>query len=289
MEFIQTLITGLGQGCLYGLVALGFVLIYKASEVLNFAQGDIMMLGAFFGVTFITVLELPYWLGFLLAVVTTAVVGYLLDMVVIRKIIGESQISVFILTLGIAILLQSASGAIWGTEVLIIDAPYSGKILDMFGLVIGLDYIVVIIGTLLLSLALFLFFKNSNLGIAMQAASQNQLAAYYMGIPVKRIFSLIWGISAAIAAVAGILLAPISLVSPEMGFIIVKAFAGAIIGGFGSLPGVVLGGLIIGITEQMAAAFFPAGFQEISAYLVMFLVLAIKPQGLFAQIQQKKV
>jgi branched-chain amino acid transport system permease protein len=289
LEFLQVLITGLGQGCLYGLIALGFVLIYKATEIVNFAQGDLLMLGAFFAVTYVGILDLPYWLAFLLTIVSMAVFGYLLDMLVIRSMIGESQFSVIILTISIGFILRSVAGGIWGSDILSLEAPYSGEMADVAGLVIGQEYLVVIAGTIVLSLALYLFFKFSSLGIAMQAASQNQLAAYYMGIPVKRVFSLIWAISALVAAVAGILMAPISLVSPQMGFIGIKAFAAAVIGGFGSLPGALLGGLIIGSSEQLAGTYLPTGFQEITAYVIMFLVLTLRPQGLFAQIQQKKV
>ncbi|MEN8247039.1 MAG: branched-chain amino acid ABC transporter permease, partial [Thermodesulfobacteriota bacterium] len=282
-------ITGLGQGCLYGLIALGFVLIYKATEIVNFAQGDLLMMGAFFAVTYVMILGLPFWLGFILTIVSMAVFGYLLDMLVVRSMIGESPFSVIILTISIGFILRSVAGGIWGADILSLETPYSGKMADIGGLVIGQDYLVVIAGTVVLSLALYLFFKFSSLGIAMQAASQNQLAAYYMGIPVKRVFSLIWAISALVAAVAGILTAPISLVSPLMGFIGIKAFAAAVIGGFGSLPGALVGGLIIGCAEQLAGTYMPTGFQEISAYLIMFLMLTIRPQGLFAQIQQKKV
>lgn len=289
MEFLQVLITGLGQGCLYGLIALGFVLIYKATEIVNFAQGDLLMLGAFFAVTYVGIFDLPYWLGFLLTIVSMAVFGYLLDMLVIRSMIGESQFSVIILTISIGFILRSVAGGIWGSDVLSLETPYSGEMADIAGLVISQEYLVVIAGTIVLSLVLFLFFRFSSLGIAMQASSQNQLAAYYMGIPVKRVFSLIWAISALVAAVAGTLMAPISLVSPQMGFIGIKAFAAAVIGGFGSLPGALLGGLIIGSSEQLAGTYLPTGFQEITAYVIMFLVLTLRPQGLFAQIQQKKV
>ena len=289
MELLQVLITGLGQGCLYGLIALGFVLIYKATEIVNFAQGDLLMLGAFFAVTYAGILGLPFWLAFLLTIASMAVFGYLLDMLVIRSMIGESQFSVIILTISIGFILRSVASGIWGSDILSLETPYSGKMADIAGLVIGQEYLVVIAGTIILSLVLYLFFKFSSLGIAMQAASQNQLAAYYMGIPVKRVFSLIWAISALVAAVAGILMAPISLVSPQMGFIGIKAFAAAVIGGFGSLPGALVGGLIIGSSEQLAGTYLPTGFQEISAYVIMFLVLTVRPQGLFAQIQQKKV
>jgi len=248
-----------------------------------------LMLGAFFAVTYVGILDLPYWLAFLLTMVSMAVFGYLLDMLVVRSMIGESQFSVIILTISIGFILRSVAGAIWGSDILSLEAPYSGKMADVAGLVIGQEYLVVIAGTIVLSLVLYLFFKFSSLGIAMQAASQNQLAAYYMGIPVKRVFSLIWAISALVAAVAGILMAPISLVSPQMGFIGIKAFAAAVIGGFGSLPGALLGGLIIGSSEQLAGTYLPTGFQEITAYVIMFLVLTLRPQGLFAQIQQKKV
>lgn len=289
MEFLQVLITGLGQGCLYGLIALGFVLIYKATEIVNFAQGELLMMGAFFAVTYAGILGLPFWLAFLLTIISMAVFGYLLDMLVVRSMIGESQFSVIILTISIGFILRAVAGGIWGSDILSLETPYSGKMANFGGLVIGQEYLVVIAGTIVLSLALYLFFRYSSLGIAMQAASQNQLAAYYMGIPVKRVFSLIWAISALVAAVAGTLLAPISLVSPQMGFIGIKAFAAAVIGGFGSLPGALIGGLIIGSSEQLAGTYLPMGFQEISAYVIMFLVLTVRPQGLFAQIQQKKV
>jgi branched-chain amino acid transport system permease protein len=289
LELLQVLITGLGQGCLYGLIALGFVLIYKATEIVNFAQGDLLMLGAFFAVTYVGILGLPFWLAFLLTIASMAVFGYLLDMLVIRSMIGESQFSVIILTISIGFILRSVASGIWGSDILSLETPYSGKMADIAGLVIGQEYLVVIAGTIVLSLVLYLFFRFSSLGIAMQAASQNQLAAYYMGIPVKRVFSLVWAISALVAAVAGTLMAPISLVSPQMGFIGIKAFAAAVIGGFGSLPGALVGGLIIGTSEQLAGTYLPTGFQEISAYMIMFLVLTVRPQGLFAQIQQKKV
>ena len=289
MEFLQVLITGLGQGCLYGLIALGFVLIYKATEIVNFAQGDLLMLGAFFAVTYVGILALPFWLGFLLAIISMAIFGYLLDMLVLRSMIGESPFSIIILTISIGFILRAAAGGIWGSNILSLETPYSGKMADIGGLVISQEYLVVIAGTVILSVILLLFFKFSSLGIAMQAASQNQLAAYYMGIPVKRIFSLIWAISALVATVAGTLMAPISLVNPQMGFIGIKAFAAAVIGGFGSLPGALIGGLIIGCSEQLAGSYLPTGFQEITAYLIMFLVLTLRPQGLFTQIQQKKV
>lgn len=290
MELLQVLIVGLGQGCVYGLLALGFVMIYKASELINFAQGELMMLGAFSAFTYIVVFGLPYWLGVILAVITMGIFGYFLDMTVTRRMIGESHISTLVLTFSLGFVFRMMATLIWGADFHTFHAPYSGKMLSFHGLHIGMEHIVVILATVLITVLLFVFFRYSNIGIAMQASSQNQLAAYYMGIPVKRVFSLVWSISAMLAVLAGVLMTPVlSMMHPQMGSVAITAFAAAIIGGFGSLPGAFVGAIIIGCSEQLAGNYMPAGFQETIAYLIMFFVLVVRPQGLFAQIYQKKV
>ena len=289
MEVIQLLISGTSQGCVYGLIALGFVLIYKATEMVNFAQGDIMMLGAFFAFTYISILEFNFFIALAATIVTMAALGALLERTILRSMIGEPPFSVLMLTIGLGFIIRAAAGAIWGNEPRSIPTPYAGGVLRYGEVIIGYENIVIILGTLLLCGFLFLFFRFSRLGIAMQAVSQNQLAAYYLGVPVKRIYSLVWALSAIISAVAGILIAPVSLISPLMGFIGIKAFAAAIVGGFGSLPGAIIGGLIIGIVEQFAGLYLPTGFSDVSAYVVLLLMLLIRPQGIFASMQQKKV
>ena len=156
-------------------------------------------------------------------------------------------------------------------------------------LIIGYENLAIVAGTILLCGLLFVFFKFTRVGIAMQAASQNQLAAYYVGIPVKAIFALVWALSAVISATAGILVAPVMLVDPLMGFIGIKAFAAAIVGGFGSLPGAIIGGLIVGLVEQFAGLYLPPGFSDMSAYVILLLMLMIRPEGIFATMQKKKV
>ena len=289
MEVIQLLISGTSQGCVYGLIALGFVLIYKATEMVNFAQGDIMMLGAFFAFTYISILEFNFFIALAATIVTMAALGALLERTILRSMIGEPPFSVLMLTIGLGFIIRAVAGAIWGNEPKSIPTPYAGGVLSYREVIIGYENIVIILGTLLICGFLFLFFKFSRLGIAMQAVSQNQLAAYYLGVPVKRIYSLVWALSAIISAVAGILIAPVSLISPLMGFIGIKAFAAAIVGGFGSLPGAIIGGLIIGIVEQFAGLYLPTGFSDVSAYVVLLLMLLIRPQGIFASMQQKKV
>jgi branched-chain amino acid transport system permease protein len=290
VELLQLLVGGIAQGCVYGLIALGFVLIYKATEMVNFAQGDLMMLGSFVALTFIGTLGMNYWLGVLVAALAMAVFGYLLDAIVLRRIIGQPQFAVVILTISIGFLFRSAAGFIWGHETQNFPVtPFTNQIINAGGVILSWEHLSIIFGTLILAVVLYGFFNYTKLGNAMQAASQNQLAAYYMGVPVKHINSLIWAISAIVATIAGVLFAPVSLVDPSNGFYGIKAFAAAVIGGFGSLLGTVLGGLIIGVSETMAARYLPPGFKEIVAYLLMLVVLMVRPHGLFSTLQRKKV
>jgi len=289
VEVVQLLISGVSQGCVYGLIALGFVLIYKATEMVNFAQGDIMMIGAFMAVVFINLLDWPFALGLLAAVGVMAVVGALLERMLLRPMIGEPHFAVLMLTIGLGFALRAVAGAIWGNEPRALDLPYVGIVWRWDNLVIGAENVVIMGGTLVLCGLLYLFFRFTRLGIAMQAASQNQLAAFYVGIPVKRVFSLVWALSAVISAFAGVLMAPVSLIDPLMGFIGIKAFAAAIVGGFGNLPGALIGGLLIGLVEQFAGRYLWPGFSELSAYVLLLVMLMVRPEGLFATMQQKKV
>ncbi|MBE7417578.1 MAG: branched-chain amino acid ABC transporter permease [Ideonella sp.] len=290
-DFAQMLAAGTALGCVYVLVALGFVLIYKATEVVNFAQGELMMLGAFIGYTLIVVLGLPFWIGLAGAVVGMAAIGALLDRVVVRPIVGQPVFAIVIVTIGIGYVVRSVVAFIpgWGVDTHALTSPFSGRVAALGPLIVSYDQIAVMTTTVLLVGALFAFFRGTRLGIAMQAASQNQLAAYYAGIPVPRIFSLIWALSAAVSAVAGVLLAPIAFVHVNMGFIGLKAFPAAVLGGFGSIPGAIVGGLVIGIVESLAGFYLPEGFKDVAAYVVLLAVLAVRPQGLFVESSRKKV
>jgi len=289
MEVMQLLVSGISQGCVYGLIALGFVLIYKATEMVNFAQGDMMMMGAFFAYTFINLMGWPFLVGVLAAISCMAILSVAVERLLIRPMIGEPHFAVLMLTIGLGFILRAIAGAIWGSETRALDTPYSGQILTVGELIIGYENIVIIAGTIVLCGSLYVFFRFTRLGMAMQAASQNQLAAYYVGIPVKYVYSLVWAMSAIVATCAGILTAPVSLIDPLIGFVGIKAFAAAIVGGFGSLPGAILGGLLIGIVEQFAGLYLPPGFAETSAYVLLLVVLIVRPEGLFATMQQKKV
>ena len=291
LENLQLIVSGLANGCVYGLIALGFVLIYKAAEQVNFAQGDMMMLGAFIAVGLgnDSYLGLPFWLACVGAILAMAAIGWLLERAVLRHVFGQSQVAVVILTIAIGFVLRFVAGAIWGHEPQVLESPLAGVNATLGALVLGLDEILVIVVTIILTGLLFVFFNRTKLGVAMQASSQNQLAAWYMGIPVKRIHGLVWALAGAAAAVAGILFACKGSIDPNTGFLGIKAFAAAVIGGFGSLPGALAGGLIVGLIEQFAARYIEAGYSQIAPYAVMLLVLFVRPNGLFAQVRSKKV
>jgi branched-chain amino acid transport system permease protein len=291
VQVLQLLISGVAQGCIYGLIALGFVLIYKATETVSFAQGELMMLGAFGGLAGMTLLGFPYWLSVVCAIAGMAVFGMLLERIVIRPILGQPAFSIVMLTIGIGYVARGLITMIpnIGTETHTLPVPYKDQIWKLGGLVLNVEQMVVIAATAVLSAVLFTVFKYSKIGIAMQASSQNQLAAYYMGIPVKRINGLVWGLAAAVAAIAGLLLAPITFVHANMGFIGLKAFPAAVVGGFGSLPGAIVGGLIIGIVESLSGFYLPDGFKDIAAYVVVLVMLMVKPNGLFGEKLRKKV
>lgn len=288
-RLLQLFISGAAAGCIYGLIALGFVLIYKATEMINFAQGELLMLGGFVAFSLIAGAGFNYWLGALLAITIVAAFGFLLDAVVLRPLMGQMQFSVVMLTLGLSFIFKAFAGITWGYDPVAFETPFTNRVIRLGDIVLPEDNLSIIVGTVLLCGVLYLFFSRTRLGIAMQASSQNQLAAYYMGIPVRTIFSLIWAISAGVAAVAAVLIAPVSMIDVSMGLLGIKAFAGAVLGGFNSIPGALIGGVIIGIVEQMAGYFLPAGFQEVSANVVLLAVLIFRPQGLFGALSAKKV
>ena len=291
MQFLQLVISGIAQGCIYGLIALGFVLIYKATETVSFVQGDLMMMGGFIGLAAMTMLGFPYWLAILAAIVAMGLFGLFTERLVIRPILGQPQFTIVMLTIGIGYIVRGLITMIpgIGTETHTLPVPFKDEVIQAGGLLFSVEQLVIIGATALLCAVLFAVFRYTTVGIAMQASSQNQLAAYYMGIPVQRLNGLVWALASAMAAVAGLLLAPITFVHVNMGFIGLKAFPAAVVGGFGSLPGAIVGGLIIGIVESLSGFYLPTGFKDVAPYVVVLLMLWFKPNGLFGEKLRKKV
>ena len=289
--YIQQLVSGAAIGCVYAMVALGIVLIYKATETINFAQGDLLMVGAFLSFTTIGIFGLPYALGALLAVAAAFLFGILCERAVIRPLVGEPAFSIVMVTIGLGFFLRALVGLTpgWGTDTYTIPTPFTDHTVQLGPAIISQNHAAIILLTMALCGALYLFFAKTKIGVAMQAVSENQLAAHYMGIPVKNLFTLIWGLSAAVAGVAGLLLAPIAFVHSQMGFIVFKALPAAVLGGFASLPGAIVGGLIVGIAEALAGFYLPQGFKDVAAYALLLIVLIVKPEGIFGESGMKKV
>jgi branched-chain amino acid transport system permease protein len=290
-QLLQLTLSGIAVGCVYGLIALGFVLIYKATETVNFAQGDMMMVGAFVALTFVEGLGFPFWLAVPAAVVAMAMFGMLIEKAVLSPILGQPAFSIVMVTIGLGTVFRGVVSMVpgWGTDTHTLQTPFAEQVVKFGEVVLSVEQLMIIGDTALLCGVLYLFFRFTRIGVAMQAASQNQLAAYYMGIPVRRINALIWGISAAVATIAGVLLAPITFVHANMGFIGLKAFPAAVVGGFGSVPGAIVGGLVIGLVEAYAGFYLPEGFKDVAAYIVVLLVLVLRPSGLFGETRTKKV
>jgi len=291
LQILQLTISGVAQGCIYGLIALGIVLIYKATETVSFAQGELMMLGAYCALALLTVAGLPFWLAVPATIAAMGAFGLVVERGVIRPILGQPTFAIVMLTIGIGYVARGAITMVpgMGTDTQLLPVPYKDATLALAGVVLGVEQLVVIAATALLSLLLFALFRYTKVGIAMQAASQNQLAAYYMGIPVQRLNGLVWALAAAVAAIAGILLAPITFVHAHMGFIGLKAFPAAVVGGLTSLPGAIVGGLIIGVVESLAGFFLPEGVKDVAAYVVVLGMLMVRPNGLFGEPLRKKV
>lgn len=287
--FVQQVINGLAMGCIYALVALGFVLIYKATEIINFSQGDLMMIGAFLAFTCVNFLQLPFFLSLIIALVLMGSLGKIIDRFVLRPLVGEPAFALAMATIAIGILVRSLGGMIWGYDTYKFSAGITNVPVRIGPWAVSSVHLWIMAITVFLIIVLYFFFNRTKAGISMEAASQNQLAAYLMGIGVKKVFSNIWGISAMVAAVAGIFLTPIQFLNYNMGFIGLKAFPAAVLGGFGSIPGAIVGGIIIGVSESLAGIYLPRGFKEVFAWVILILVLMIRPEGLFGIHQKKRV
>ncbi len=285
----QQIVNGLAIGCIYALVAIGFVLIYKATEVINFAQGEIMMVGAFIAFTCINLMHLPFLFALIITLLTIAMLGALMEFVFVKPLVGETPLSIAMLTIGLGIFIRSIAGMIWGYDTHKFDAGITDQTIRIGDIAISSVNLWIIGVTIVLIFFLYIFFSRTRLGISMVATSQNQLAAFLMGIGVRSVFTRIWAMSAVVAAVGGILLTPIQFLNYNMSFIGLKAFPAAVLGGFGSIPGAIIGGIIIGISEALAGIYLPAGFKEIFAWIILILVLLIKPEGIFGTKRIKRV
>ena len=280
---LQLLFSGLGIGAVYALVALGFVLIFRATNVVNFAQGEFSMVAAFLMVVFAVDLEWPYWLSFLMAIGGMALLGALFNLGVYYPLRNRTYLPVIISTIGASILLANGVLALYGPTPQVLPPVFESGI-QLGPVYLDSQYLLIMAVTIVLVAFNFWFFEHTLLGKKLQATSQDKEMAALLGIPVATMIMITFIYSAVLGGIAGILVAPILFVSIQMGgTIALKAFAATIIGGFGDVAGAIIGGLALGVIETFGAAYISAPYKDAFAFLVLILFLAFRPQGLFGE------
>ncbi|TCT06621.1 branched-chain amino acid ABC transporter permease [Aquabacter spiritensis] len=283
---LQLTINGLIIGTLYGVVGMCFVLIYKASQVVNFAQGEFLLIGAWTCWWLLTYWQIPFFWGFLVSLAFMMLFGLALQIVVLRPLIGEPVISVIMVTIGLSIFFQALMKWMFGTFAQPFPPIFSVQKVDVFGLQVQTAYLMSTGVSLAIMAGFAWFFKYSRMGLAMRATAFNQQVAQSLGISVRQVFALSWGISAAVSAVAGVVVGIVNGVSSALSFFGIKVFPAVILGGLDSVLGAVVGGLIIGLLENLAhyvdSQFLKWGnLYEIVPFYVLIIILMIKPYGLF--------
>src|SRR5436305_1930465 len=283
-HFLQLLFTGIGLGAVYALVSLGFVLIFRATNVVNFAQGEFSMVAAFLMVVCAVDLELPYWLSFLIALGGMALVGALFNLGVYYPLRHRTFLPVIISTIGASIFLANTTLAIYGPQPQVLPGWFETPGFQVGPVYLDSQYLLIIAVTVALVAFQYLFFEHTLLGKKMQATSQDKEMASLLGIPVATMIMLTFVYSAVLGGVAGVLVAPILFVSVSMGSsIALKAFAASIIGGFGDVRGAIVGGLALGVVETFGAAYVSVPYKDAFAFLVLFVFLLVRPQGIFGE------
>ncbi len=292
--FLQLVLSGLVVGSIYALVGLGFVIIYKSSSILNFAQGEFLMLGAYVCVAIFNATKVPFLAAFLLTLVFSALLGVTLERVLLRPMIGEPVISVIMLTLGLASVLKAVVQGIWGTDTQPYPEIFPTTPVRIGPLPVSQGYLYSV-GSVLVLLALFsVFFKYSRAGIAMRATAFSQQVALSMGISVKRIFALSWSIAAVVSAVGGVLLGGVrGGVDGAFALFGLKVIPVVILGGLDSVAGAIVGGVIMGVLENLAGGYLDpllgGGVKEVAPFVALVAILAVRPYGLFGKIKIERV
>ena len=281
---LQVLFSGLALGAVYSLVALGFVLIIRATNVVNFAQGDFAMLGAFAMMTMLTQLHLPYWLSFILALAVMTVFGVIFNYGVYYPLRNRSFLPVIISTLGASIFMQNTVLAAFGPQPKPLERVFKSPGIELGGVYLDSQYLVILAVTVVAVAFQYFFFEHTLLGKKLQATSQDKDMARLLGIPVAWMISITFIYSATLGGLAGILVGPVLFVSIGMGSIIaLKAFSATIIGGFGDVTGAIIGGLLLGVVESFAAAYISVPYKDAFAFLLLFVFLLFRPQGIFGE------
>ncbi len=285
LKFSQLVVTGLVTGSVYALVALGFVLIYKATSIINFAQGEFVLVGAYVCLWLVVDIGVPFIPAFALTMVASVILGILVERLVLRPMIGEPIISVIMVTIGLATLLKALVTILWGVEIQVFPAIFSQEPIRLGRVVISEVYVWTFLFAFFFLGIFAAFFKFSRVGIAMRAVANDQMTAQSMGIPVKFVFAVSWSIAAIVSAVGGVLIGNINGINISLANFGLKVFPAVIFGGLDSILGAIIGGLTVGILENLMGGYldqyFGGGVKEVAPFIVLILILMVKPYGLF--------
>ena len=283
---LQLMVNGLIVGMLYGVVGMCFVLVYKSTQIVNFAQGEFLLVGAWVCWAFLVYMELPFVMGFLLTLVFMAIFGMLLQMIVLRPMIGEPIISVIMVTIGLSIFFQALMKWIFGVSAESYPRVFDTEVVQIGGLNVEFAYLMSMVISLVIMGAFYWFFKYSKQGLAMRATAFDQQVAQSLGISVKKVFAMSWAIAATVSATAGVVIGMVNGVSDALSIIGIKVFPAVILGGLDSIVGAIVGGVVIGLLENLAeffdSQFFHIGnMYSIAPFYVLLIILWFKPYGLF--------
>lgn len=288
-NFINLLIYGLADGAILSLAALGFVLIYKATGVINFAQGEFLLVGAYTFYTGFVLLGLPFTVAVVFGVIIVILLALAVERFVLRPLVGENPISIIMVTIGLSLFLKAIVQMFFGTSVREMPSILPTNSITLFGGQVALNRLLVIAIAAVVLFAFILFFRRSRHGIAMRAVADDQQAAMTMGISVRRIFAMAWALAAVSALIAGILLADIAAVDRNIAAFGLLVFPVVILGGLDSIPGTIVGGLAIGVLKQMVSGYADPGLAEVIPYVILVAILMVRPYGLFGDIRIERV
>ncbi|MGL5271706.1 MAG: branched-chain amino acid ABC transporter permease [Selenomonadaceae bacterium] len=288
---LQQIINGLAQGSIYSLVGIGFALIFGVLGLVHFAHGEVYMLGAFLGFILITVFHLNVLAALLLAIVGAALLGILVEAVAFRPLRKAPDVAPMVCTLGLSVVLQNVAMIVLGSDTKSVPDVFDGSVFPFFSAQLSVPQIIIFVTALVLMVLLQLLLYRSKLGRAIRATAQNKDAAALMGVNINRVISATFAIGSGLGGAAGVLVGLYyNAFYPTMGFMAgLKAFVATVLGGLTSVPGAVLGGLILGVTENIGAAYISSGYRDLIAFAILILVLLIKPSGLFGRSAQGKV
>ncbi|MDP6533412.1 MAG: branched-chain amino acid ABC transporter permease [Candidatus Marinimicrobia bacterium] len=299
----QEIVSGVALGCIYALIALGFTLIFKATEVVNFAQGELMMVGAYVNFFFITIfldsLGFGNWPSFILALIASigfsVLFGVFLDFAINKPLKDEPVFSMIMATISVAIILRAVVALIAGPITLVPPSPFGNSVIRLGSVAIStLDLFIILSAVILVSI-FYIIFNKTRWGLAMQATAEDPMAAGLMGIPVKKVYRNVWIFATIVATIGGVLLAPRTLLDTNMGFLGLKAFPAAVLGGFGSIPGAIVGGVILGVVETISMGTLSFHFHwikeinDVIVWIVLILVLMIRPVGILGKEEVERV